>query len=152
MGAYVSVVTDIPINIIALVCCLFFVLLNLIGVKAAGRVQVFLVIGLLVILLVYALWGIKEVNPVNYSPFFSKGLDGVLITASFVFISYGGLTKVAVLAEETKNSLCRGSLYRHLHPIGRAILKAGIVGHGRLQYSDLALYLRKFDPDFIPGK
>ena len=103
VGAYVSVVTDIPINIIALVCCLFFVLLNLIGVKEAGRFQVFLVIGLLGILLVYALWGMREVNPVNYSPFFAKGLEGVLITASFVFISYGGLTKVAALAEETKN-------------------------------------------------
>ena len=103
MGAYISVVTDIPINIIALVCCLFFVLLNLIGVKEAGRFQVFLVMGLLGILFVYSLWGIKEVNPVNYSPFFSKGLGGVLITASFVFISYGGLTKVVALAEETKN-------------------------------------------------
>ncbi|MBU0478719.1 amino acid permease, partial [bacterium] len=38
-----------------------------------------------------------------FSPFFSKGFGPVFATASFVFISYGGLTKVAALAEETKN-------------------------------------------------
>ena len=60
-------------------------------------------IGLLGILLVYVLLGIKNVNTANFSPFFSKGINSVLATGSFVFISYGGLTKVAALAEETKN-------------------------------------------------
>ena len=103
MGAYLSIITNIPLNIIALICCLFFIFLNLIGVKEAGRFQVFLVLGLLSILLVYIVWGSKAVNPSNFSPFFSKGLSPVFATASFVFISYGGLTKIAALAEETKN-------------------------------------------------
>jgi amino acid transporter len=103
MGAYLSIVTHIPLNIIALLCCLFFIFLNLIGVKEAGRFQVFLVLGLLAILLSYVIWSIKTVNPLNFSPFFSKGVGSVFATASFVFISYGGLTKVAALAEETKN-------------------------------------------------
>jgi amino acid transporter/mannitol/fructose-specific phosphotransferase system IIA component (Ntr-type) len=103
MGAYLSIVTHIPLNIIALFCCLFFIFLNLIGVKEAGRFQVFLVLGLLAILLSYVLWGMKAVNPLNFSPFFSKGAGSMFAAASFVFISYGGLTKVAALAEETKN-------------------------------------------------
>ena len=103
MGAYLSLITNIPLNIIALLCCLFFILLNLIGIREAGRFQVFLVLGLLGVLLVYIVWGSKTVNLLNFSPFFSKGLGSVLATASFVFISYGGLTKVAALAEETKN-------------------------------------------------
>ena len=103
MGAYLSIITNIPLNIIALICCLFFIALNLIGVKEAGRFQVFLVLGLLGILIGYVLWGAKAVSPSNFSPFFSKGLGPVFATASFVFISYGGLTKVAALAEETKN-------------------------------------------------
>ncbi|MCK5594937.1 amino acid permease [bacterium] len=103
MGAYLSIITDIPLNIIALLCCLFFILLNLIGIREAGRFQVFLVLGLLGVLLVYIVWGSKTVNPLNFSPFFSEGLGSVFATASFVFISYGGLTKVAALAEETKN-------------------------------------------------
>jgi len=103
MGAYLSIIINIPLNIIALACCLFFIILNFIGVKEAGRFQVFLVLGLLGILLSYVTWGMKTVNPVNFSPFFAKGLGSVFVTASFVFISYGGLTKVAALAEETKN-------------------------------------------------
>ena len=103
MGAYLKILTHMPLHIIALICCLFFIFLNLIGIKVAGRFQVFLVLGLLGILLSYVIWGMKTVNPVNFSPFFSKGLGSVFATASFVFISYGGLTKIAALAEETKN-------------------------------------------------
>jgi amino acid transporter/mannitol/fructose-specific phosphotransferase system IIA component (Ntr-type) len=103
MGAYLSILTHIPIHIIALICCFFFMLLNLIGVKEAGRFQVFLVLGLLGVLLVYVFWGIKTVNHLHFSPFFSKGVGSMFSTASFVFISYGGLTKIAALAEETKN-------------------------------------------------
>ena len=103
MGAYLIIITDLPLNIIALLCCAFFILLNLIGVKEAGRFQVFLVIGLLGTLLIYVLWGTKTVNSGNFSPFFVEGLDSVFATASFVLISYGGLTKVTALAEETKN-------------------------------------------------
>ncbi|MBU4312860.1 MAG: amino acid permease, partial [Candidatus Omnitrophica bacterium] len=103
MGAYLSLITDIPLNVIAIICCLIFIIINLLGVKEAGRFQVFLVTGLLVILLVYAGWGIKAVKLTNLSPFFAKGLGPVFATASFVFISYGGLTKVAAMAEEVEN-------------------------------------------------
>ena len=103
MGAYLSIITNIPLNIIALMCCLFFIVLNLIGVKEAGRFQVFLVIGLLGVLLSYILWGAKTVHTGNFLPFFDKGLISLFATASFVFISFGGLTKVVALAEEVKN-------------------------------------------------
>ncbi|MDP8229771.1 MAG: amino acid permease [Candidatus Gorgyraea atricola] len=103
MGAYLSLVTNIPLNIIAVMCCLFFIVLNLLGVKEAGRFQVFLVAGLLGILTLYVIWGAKTVNPMNFSPFFAKGVGSIFATASFVFISYGGLTKVAALAEEVEN-------------------------------------------------
>lgn len=103
MGAYIALITDIPINIIAVICCAFFIVLNLLGVKEASRFQVFLVTGLLAILLAYIGLGSRAVNPLNFSPFFSEGLGPVFATASFVFISYGGLTKVAALAEEAKD-------------------------------------------------
>ena len=92
MGAYVSIITNIPLNVIALLCCLFFIVLNLLGVKEAGRFQVFLVMGLLGILLGYIFWGAKSVHTENLSPFFDKGVIPLFSTASFVFISFGGLT------------------------------------------------------------
>jgi len=103
MGAYLSVITPLPLDIIAFWLCLFFILLNLVGVKEAGKLQVFFVLGLLAILLTYILSGLKAVNMSHFRPFFSEGVGPMLATASFVFISYGGLTKVAALAEETKD-------------------------------------------------
>ncbi|RII00785.1 amino acid permease [candidate division NPL-UPA2 bacterium Unc8] len=103
MGAYLILLTDLSLEVIALICCIFFIILNLIGIKEAGRFQVFLVLGFLSTLLVYIVWGTKTVNPENFSPFFAKGLDSVFTMTSFVFISYGGLIEVTTLAEETKN-------------------------------------------------
>ena len=103
MGTYLSVITNMPLQLIALLCCVFFIVLNLLGVKEAGGFQVLLVFGLLGILLVYIVWGLQTFDSANFTPFFRKGLNPVFATASFVFISYGGLTKVAALAEETKN-------------------------------------------------
>jgi mannitol/fructose-specific phosphotransferase system IIA component (Ntr-type) len=77
--------------------------LNLFGVKEAGTFQVYLVLGLLGILLVYVLLGSDSISPQRFTPFLSRGIGPVFATASFVFISYGGLTKVAALAEETDN-------------------------------------------------
>jgi basic amino acid/polyamine antiporter, APA family len=103
MGAYLSLITNIPLNTIALICCAIFIFLNLIGVKEAGKCQVLLVFGLLIALIVYIFLGFRSVNINNFSPFFSKGVSSLFYTASFVFISYGGLTKVVALSEEVKN-------------------------------------------------
>jgi amino acid permease len=103
MGAYLSIFTHLSINIIAVICCLCFIILNLLGAKEAGFVQVLLVFGLLGILLCYIFLGAMHVEVGKFSPFFSSGINPIFTTASFVFISFGGLTKIAALAEETKN-------------------------------------------------
>ncbi|MBU1128628.1 MAG: APC family permease, partial [Candidatus Omnitrophica bacterium] len=103
MGAYLCMFTNLSMNMIALICCVLFMALNLVGIKEAGKFQVILVIGLLAVLLIYVVKGVVIINPSNFSPFFSTGYGAVFSTASFVFISYGGLTKVAALAEETKD-------------------------------------------------
>ncbi|MFH1621930.1 MAG: amino acid permease, partial [Candidatus Omnitrophota bacterium] len=103
MAAYLTLMTNMSLNIIALYLGMFFIVLNLIGVKFAGRFQVFLVIGLLSILLTFVALGFRAINPGNFKPFFSKGIIPLFSTASFVFISYGGLTKIVSLAEEIEN-------------------------------------------------
>ena len=127
MGAYLTIMTHLPMHIIALICCLFFIILNLIGVKEAGRFQVWLVIGLLGILISYVIWGMRAVDFGHFSPFLSKGLNPLFATASFVFISYGGLTKVVALAEEVKNPGRNLPLGMILSLIVTAILYALVV-------------------------
>jgi len=63
----------------------------------------------------------------NFTPFFSKGLGSMFATASFVFISYGGLTKVAALAEETKNPGKNVPLGMILSIIVTAIFYTGVI-------------------------
>ena len=103
MGAYAALVMDLPINMIAAALCVVFTVVNFIGIKHAGRFQVMLVFGLLSILILYVFRGLPHIKPVKMSPFMPKGFGSVLATAGFVFVSYGGLTKVASIAEEVKN-------------------------------------------------
>ena len=103
MAAFTRMFIAVEMHTIAVILCSFFVLINIIGIKEVGRVQRFLVFGLLFILGFYIARGIPVVNIDNFKPFFSKGIASVFSTAGFVFISFGGLLKVASVAEEVKN-------------------------------------------------
>lgn len=103
MATFTSLIIDINISLIALLFCLFFIILNLIGIKEAGKVQVVLVGGLLTLLLIYVVLGLPEVKVRHFEPFAPKGIGAILSTAGFVFISYGGLLKVSSIAEEVRN-------------------------------------------------
>ncbi len=88
---------------IAAAFCLGFMALNIVSVKHTSRFQVVLVALLLAILAFFVLSGSKSVEAVRYTGFLDKGWPAVLATAGLVFISFGGLTKVASIAEEVKN-------------------------------------------------
>lgn len=103
VGAYLAPVLGMPVYLIALLFAVFFVLLNLAGVKEAGRLQVILVLALLAILLLYAALGTERFQVENVTPFFDKGVHAVFSTTGFIYVSYAGLTTVMALAEEIKN-------------------------------------------------
>jgi amino acid transporter/mannitol/fructose-specific phosphotransferase system IIA component (Ntr-type) len=88
---------------IAATFCLGFMALNIVSVKHTSRFQVVLVAILLTILAFFVLFGTRRVEAVRYTGFLDKGWPTVLATAGLVFISFGGLTKVASIAEEVKN-------------------------------------------------
>jgi len=96
-------ITDLHLKQIAALCCLAFTALNIVSVRHTGRFQVVLVAILFAILLIFVIFGVATVQPVRYKDFLQKGWPAVFATAGLVFISYGGLTKVASVAEEVKN-------------------------------------------------
>jgi len=96
-------ITEMEIKLIAVGCCLFFMLLNIIGVKHAGRVQIALVLLLIGILTLYIFNSAKFIEVQHYVPFMPRGLPSVFATAGLVFVSFGGLTKISCVAEEVKN-------------------------------------------------
>ena len=103
MGAYVALISNIPIKAVAVSLCLFFTVLNIKGVREAVHFQRILVFGLLAALLFYIFRGFPSIDINKFVPFAPYGKGAIFATAGLVFISYGGLTKIASLAEEVKD-------------------------------------------------
>lgn len=103
MAEFASRLIPVNLQVLAVCLCVVFVVLNLISAKDAGRLQVGLVTGLLALLLLYIVFGFKKVDMHAYVPFAPHGWIAVFATTGFVFVSYGGLLKIACIAEETQN-------------------------------------------------
>lgn len=107
MGIFMMILSPgIPmwqVKAIAVGLCLFFAAINLVGVKLAGKLQIFLVIGLLVLLVAYVIYGAFFIKTSNFSPFATHGYSSIITTTGFVFVSYAGTTKTAAVAGEVKN-------------------------------------------------
>ena len=107
IGAFATLlwpeITEREIKVIAIAFCLVFTVLNLVGIKHVSRLQVLLVVILLSILGLYVVFGMTKVQPRRFDQFMHNGLGSIVSTAALVFISYGGLTKIASVAEEIKN-------------------------------------------------
>ncbi|MHC4707305.1 MAG: amino acid permease [Planctomycetota bacterium] len=87
---------------IAAACCLGFTVLNIISVKHTSRFQIVLVGTLLAILALFVVFGYGSIEAVRYEGFLGSGWLAIVATAGLVFISFGGLTKVASIAEEVQ--------------------------------------------------
>ncbi len=89
-------------HVIGVALGLAFIGLNLAGAREAARFQVVLVLGLLGLMLFFIAEGLPRVNVRHFEPFAPHGLRAVFATTGFVFVSYGGLLKVASIAGEIK--------------------------------------------------
>ncbi|MDI6916694.1 MAG: amino acid permease [Thermoplasmatales archaeon] len=96
-------ITDLQIKFVAVASCLFFTLINIIGVKLTGKFQIAMVVTLISLLVFYIVSGFFSVQFERYTPFMPLGLSSVFATAGLVFISYAGLNKIVGVAEEVKN-------------------------------------------------
>ncbi|MBS3762820.1 MAG: amino acid permease [Planctomycetes bacterium] len=92
-----------PIWQLAVPFALFFIGLNVIGIRQAVRAQIILVIGLISLMVLYLVAGFPKVDVNRLQPFAPRGSFRVISTAGFVFISYGGLLKIVSVAEEIRN-------------------------------------------------
>ncbi len=140
---------------IGVLCCLAFMGLNIVSVKHTSRFQILLVITLLAILSFFVIFGAGAVEAVRYKGFMEKGWPAVLATSGLVFISFGGLTKVASIAEEVKNpgrNLPLGMILVWfvvtLFYLGVVIITVGVVEGGQLATSltPISLAASKFMP------
>jgi len=148
MGAFTALFIGVDIRVIALLLCGLFVGINIVGIKEVGKVQRVLVFGLLIILIYYIVRGFPMIDVNNFKPFAPNGIAPIFATAGFVFISFGGLLKVASVAEEVKNpdrtiplgmitSLCVVSfLYTMVVLVTSGVLGADVLDNSLTPISD----------------
>lgn len=107
IGAFASLlfpeITVFQIKLIATGFCIFFTFMNILGTKHAGRMQVLMVVFLFAILLFYIIMGVPKIENKNFEVFMTGDLRTLFLTAGLIFVSFGGLTKIASVAEEAKN-------------------------------------------------
>ena len=92
----------------ALVMILFFGYINWRGAKATGSIGNYITVALLIILSIYAYFGLHHMstlpNPfVNFHPFLPKGIIGVFAATCFFYIAFEGSEIQVQAGEETKN-------------------------------------------------
>lgn len=103
IAAVVHVFLPIPPLLSGILFTAIFTGINLFGSKHAGRLQTFLVVGLLALMGTYIMFGASSIRTSNLQPFFPFGIHKTLATAGFLFVSYGGLIQISSIAEEVKN-------------------------------------------------
>ncbi len=110
MGAYLGLLFDVPVRPLAIALTVAFALLNIFGAKETARLQVWLVVTLVSVMVFFIAAGAFEVvrgEPElvrgGFDPLLPFGVESLLGTIGLVFISYAGLTKVSSAAEEIRD-------------------------------------------------
>lgn len=92
---------------LAVASLIFFYIVNVIGVRWFGRIQVTMCALLGVSILVLVLPGLFAIHPANYTPFITHGTRGFASSLIPLFFSYAGFEALAQTAGETKDSTRR---------------------------------------------
>jgi APA family basic amino acid/polyamine antiporter len=103
MSIFTVAIVDVNIHLVAVSCCLAFLLINILGVRGAGRTQIVLVGGLFGLMLLYVALGLPAVSVQRFEPFLARGAAAMFFTTGYVFVSYAGLLKIASVAEEIRD-------------------------------------------------
>jgi amino acid transporter len=103
MAAFLSPLLRWDPLLVSLLAAAVFVGVNLGGTRHAGRLQILLVLVLLALMALYVFFGARDIRWGLYEPFVPWGWPAVFSTAGLVFVSYGGLLKVASVAEEIRD-------------------------------------------------
>src|SRR5699024_4643504 len=80
-----------------------FALLNIIGVEATGKTQLVLVLMLTIIMALFAIFGFKNIESVNFTPFLPEGASGFWAAIPLGSYAYLGAVTLVTSGSEAKN-------------------------------------------------
>lgn len=102
-GHYLHALTGAPPLFSAVMLLLVLGVLNLLGIRFSGKLQVGIVFVVLVVLIGFFVLGLKHVNDSYYRPFAPNGLSGILEAALVGFLSLVGWDAIVASGEEVRN-------------------------------------------------
>jgi amino acid transporter len=88
---------------LAMAVLLAFLVVNLLGARTSGGVELAIVIGKLLILLVFAAVGLATVQSDHLLPVFNKGPEAPLIATALIFVAYEGFELIPNAVDEMKH-------------------------------------------------
>lgn len=92
------------ISIFAIIFVTIFALLNILGTAIAAKTQLYLVVILTVGMSLFAILGLKDVNPANFSDWFPHGSKGFFSAIPMGTYAYLGAISLVTAGSETINS------------------------------------------------
>jgi amino acid transporter/mannitol/fructose-specific phosphotransferase system IIA component (Ntr-type) len=114
LSIVLSAIFGIDPFLVTLAFTIFFVGINILGVKVAANIQIVFVILMISTMILHSAKGLFQINIAHFSIPSKFSFLALLQGTAFVFVSYGGLIKSAALSEEAKNptkDLPRGLIF-----------------------------------------
>ncbi len=82
---------------------LFFMVVNLEGVRSAGVTEDLIVYGKIIILGLFGAIGLSQVQTDRFLPLFDQGVSGVFLGAAVIFVAYEGFQLITNAVHETRD-------------------------------------------------
>ncbi len=158
-GNYLHSLTDAPPVLSAVILLIALGILNILGIKFSGIVQVRVVFIEIILLLVFFTTGWTHVDYRLYTPFAPNGIEGILGAALVGFLSMVGWDGIVAAGEEIKNprrtipmSIFTSILTVLLLYLGMLYVSIGVVSWKDLGASPVPISLasQQFLGDFGP--
>lgn len=102
-GHYLHSLTGAPPLMSAVMLLLVLGLLNMLGIKFSGVVQVSIIVIEIIVLILFFVLGVAHVENSLYMPFAPNGFEGILAAALVGFLSMVGWDVIVDAGEEMKN-------------------------------------------------
>ncbi len=100
-----TLLPGMPLVVAGIVIAILFGLINIFGVKFSAIVQLVLAALLFIGMGTFIISGIGSVNPVNFTPFFSKGVVGMITVIPLMMLAFMGFDIAPQAVEEVNAPL-----------------------------------------------